>query len=71
MSYADVLKLYLETNGSFTHKDISRITNGNCSYSILRDLRAKLKTKNSELIEVWEINPKTKTRYKRYTEQTA
>ena len=71
MSYADILELYLMKKGSFTHKDIARVTNGNCSYSILRDLRAKLRTRNAELIEVWEVNPKTKKRYKRYKELLA
>jgi hypothetical protein len=60
-TYAEQVKRFISLFGSITHKDIIRITDGNCPYSTLRDLRKKV-----DLIEQWETDPDTKKRYKRY-----
>lgn len=48
VTYVDSVLEYLKCYGFVTYKDISRITNCNCSYSVLRDLRRKC-----TIIERW------------------
>ena len=71
MTYSGILYNYLKEKGSFTHKEAAIVTQGNCSYSILRDLKTLLAKENRFLTWEWETNPHTKKRYKRYTEQIA
>ena len=63
MNYVEVAQIHLQEHKSITHKDILRITNGNCSYSTLRGLKRKM-----QIIGEWEKNPNTKKRYMRYFE---
>lgn len=60
MSYHFDVLAYLKAKGlrSFTHQDIKRATVGNCSYSILRDLRRELIKDGLNLDETFETNTK-------------
>lgn len=66
-SYAfDALKwIEYKEMKSFTHKDIARATNANCSHSVLRDIKKILSREDKKLTEIWETNENHK-RYKRY-----
>jgi hypothetical protein len=60
-SYIEQVKNFLDLFGCITHKDILRITDCNCPYSTLRDVRKKI-----ELVEEWATDPETKKRFKVY-----
>ncbi len=62
---------YIKPKGikSFTHKDILRETDANCSYRVLQDLISYLEKMGYKLTEIFEerINKKNqKKKYKRY-----
>ena len=66
MNYAEIAFQYLTEHGRCTHRDIAIATNGNCSYSILRDMKNLAKIRGVEVVESWQINPNTKKRFKRF-----
>jgi len=66
MNYAETAFQYLTEHGKCTHKSLLIATNGNCSYSILRDMKNLAKIRGVEIIETWMQNPLTKKRYKQY-----
>lgn len=54
LSYADRFTAWLKRNlargvKTFTHRDILLITNTNCSYSVLQDLRLRFDLKESRV----------------------
>lgn len=54
---------------SFTHRDILEFTAANCSYNIIRALRARLEDEGKTLNELWEyrVNSRGQRRkFKRY-----
>ncbi len=71
-SYAEeFFNKYIETNKitNFTHRDLLKFTDTNCSYSVLRYLKAFLFSKGLQIREEKEerINSKNEIkRYKRY-----
>lgn len=71
-SYAqEFFEGYLKPKGitQFTHKDIQRETDTNCTYSVVQDLRALFDAMGMCLKEEWQgrINRKNQTRrFKRY-----
>ena len=66
MNYAEIAFQYLTEHGRCTHKNLLIATNGNCSYSILRDMKTLCSARGIELKENWLTNPVTKKRYKEY-----
>lgn len=66
MNYAEIAFQYLTEHGRCTHKSLLVATNGNCSYSILRDMKLLAKVRGIEITESWHKNPVTKRRYKEY-----
>ena len=66
MNYAQQAFIFLQEKGYITHKRIQKLTNCNCSYSALDDLKMFLKKQGKELSETWETNPVTKKKFKVY-----
>lgn len=72
MTYAvEFYEDYLKPNGIFyfSHKDIQRETDTNCTYSVVQDLRALLDTMGYCVKEEWQerINKRNqKRRFKQY-----
>lgn len=66
MNYAEIAFRYLTEHGKCTHKDILIATDGNCSYSIMRDMKALAHVRGVEINETWKQNPNTKKRFKQY-----
>ena len=66
MTYAELAFQYLKKHGKCTHKEILLETNGNCSYSIIRDMKMLAEVRGIEITETWQKNEKTKKRYKLY-----
>lgn len=72
MGYAEEFyEDYIKPRGvfTFTHKDILKYTDANCSYSVIRELKKLLAGIGLSLSEVTEkrINNKNQTKkYKRY-----
>lgn len=67
----DFFEGYLKPNGitEFTHKDIQRETDTNCTYSVVQDLRALLDARGYCVKEEWQkrINKRNqKRRFKQY-----
>ncbi len=69
MSYAqEFFNNYIEPNkiNSFTHRDLLQHTNTNCSYSVLRCLKAFLHSKGLQIREEKEERINEKNEIKRY-----
>ena len=66
MTYAQQAFNYLLKHGKCTHKEIAHETNGNCSYSTIRDMLLLCRVRGIEITETWQKNEKTKKRYKQY-----
>lgn len=57
---------FLKQHGFITHKDIQKLTDCNCCYSVMRNLKKLLDFKGIELKEEVRKNPKTKKYYNFY-----
>ena len=66
MTYAEEAFQYLTEHGRCTHKDIAKKTNGNCSYSIIRDMLCLCRIRGIEVTESWEKNKIKPGRHKVY-----
>ena len=65
MTYAQIALNYVLENKSISHKEILRITDTNCPYGVLRDLKPLLKAKGYYLSEEKCKSSKNKP-FKRY-----
>ena len=66
MTYAQQCFEFLQENGYITHKRIQKITDCNCCYSVMRNLKKILDFKGIELHEEQKKNPRTKRNYTKY-----
>ena len=68
MSYATEFLKELKTRelNSFTHRDILTLTNTNCSYSVLRDIKEELAKDGYQLVEFWEQHTNVKNETKKF-----
>ena len=69
MSYAsEFYEDFIKPNGliTFTHKDIQRETDTNCTYSVVQDLRALLDASGYCVKEIWQENINKRNQKKRF-----
>lgn len=68
MDYAEDFLRHIAQNKikCFTHRDILKHTDANCSYSVIRTLKAKLEHKGQCLNELWEYRVNSRGQKKKF-----